>query len=88
MSTPVTPANPAGQVIASQGFTVTIPSPGKVTIPWTQLAFAGGVAVLAMASIVEWPLAAVLVAGHVLISQQHSATLHAFGEALTQRGTD
>lgn len=88
MSDPVAPANPAERVIASQGFTVTIPSLGRVTIPRTQLAFAGGVAVLAAACIVEWPLAAVLVAGHVLISQQHSATLHALGEALTQQGAD
>jgi hypothetical protein len=80
--------NPAQQVIAGRGFTVTIPSPGHITIPWEQLAFAGGTVVLAMASIIEWPLAAILVAGHVLTSQHYSKTLTAFGDALSQRNID
>jgi hypothetical protein len=77
--------NPAHEVIANEGFTFNIPIPRKITVPWDQLAFAGGVTVLAAASIIEWPLAAVLAVGHVLVSQHHSRTLTAFGEALAQR---
>jgi hypothetical protein len=77
--------NPAHQIIAAEGFTFNVPLPRKITLPLDQLAFAGVVTVMAAASIIEWPLAAALAVGHVLVTQHHNRTLTALGEALTQR---
>jgi hypothetical protein len=50
--------------------------------PADQLAFLGGVAVLAVLGIVEWPVAGVLAVGHLLAHNRHHALLRDFGEAL------
>lgn len=49
-----------------------------------QLAFLAGIGALAALEIIEWPLACIIAAGHLLADQRRSETLHAFGEALEQ----
>lgn len=59
------------------GVAVTLPSP-------EQLAFFGGIGALAALGVVEWPVAALLVAGHVLAESRHGRMLQEFGKALEQ----
>lgn len=47
-----------------------------------QLAYFAGITVLAACELIEWPIAVVIAAGHVLTEQRRNKTLHAFGEAL------
>jgi hypothetical protein len=61
--------------------------PGIVHIelpPAEQLAFLGGIATLVVLQIIEWPVAAVLAVGHVLVHNRHHALLRDFGEALDE----
>jgi hypothetical protein len=64
---------------------ITLPGVGTIDLgPPDQLAFLAGVAALAALEIIEWPLACIIAAGHVLADQRRSATLQSFGEALEQ----
>jgi hypothetical protein len=64
---------------------ITLPGLGTIDLgPPEQLAYLAGIAALAALEIIEWPLACIIAAGHVLADQRRSATLHAFGEALEQ----
>jgi hypothetical protein len=63
-----------------------MPFLGTVTLPAAgELAFLGGVGVLAVVGAIEWPIAAVLGAGHLLASNQRNKVLREFGEALESR---
>jgi hypothetical protein len=58
---------------------------GSVTLPPTEeLAFLGGIGALAAVGILEWPLAGVLIAGHLLARSSRNGALKAFGEALEE----
>lgn len=71
------------------GWSVPVPMLGAVHLGTTeQLAYLGGIGVLAAVSVIEWPVAVVLVAGHVLTNQSRNKTLHAFGEALEHPETE
>jgi hypothetical protein len=62
---------------------VSLPVIGRVELPAAdELAFLAGVAVLAAACVVEWPIALVIVAGHTLASRRHNRVVREFGEAL------
>lgn len=62
---------------------VNVPVFGKVRIPRPeQVAYFGVLAALAAFEIVEWPIALVVAAGHVLAENQHSRVAREFGEAL------
>lgn len=64
---------------------VTLPVVGTVTLPpGDQLAYLGGLAVLTALEIVEWPVALVLGAGHLLASDRNSRVIRDFGEALEE----
>ncbi|TQE34484.1 hypothetical protein Sipo8835_15395 [Streptomyces ipomoeae] len=52
--------------------------------PPEQLAFLGGVGVLAALEILEWPVALVLAVGHQLAHSHHGKVLREFGEALEE----
>ncbi|MGH3795541.1 MAG: hypothetical protein ACRDRT_09135 [Pseudonocardiaceae bacterium] len=52
--------------------------------PPDQLAFLAGVAVLAVLELIEWPVAGVLAAGHLLMHSHHSRLLRDFGAALEE----
>ncbi|GAB3270712.1 hypothetical protein GCM10027449_05870 [Sinomonas notoginsengisoli] len=58
---------------------------GTVRLPPTdELAFLGGIGVLAAAGIIEWPVAGVLAAGHLISRISRNKTLKAFGDALEE----
>ncbi|MBV8993817.1 MAG: hypothetical protein JO287_08970 [Pseudonocardiales bacterium] len=64
---------------------INVPGLGTIDLgPPDQLAYLAGIAALAALEIIEWPLACLIAAGHVLADQRRNATLHAFGEALEQ----
>lgn len=79
-----TPHRDAVQRIRNaQTFTVDMPLLGRVRIPRPeQLAFYGALAALAAVEIIEWPVALVLAAGHVLVQDEHSRVAREVGEAL------
>jgi hypothetical protein len=63
-----------------------VPVLGTVRLPAREeLAFLGGVGVLAVVGAIEWPVAAVLGAGHLLASNRRNRALREFGEALEER---
>jgi hypothetical protein len=73
----------ARQSIEENSVTVDIAGIGTVRMPGLdQLAWLGGLAVLAAAGVVEWPVVAVIGVGHVLAHQHHLRLLRDFGEAL------
>jgi hypothetical protein len=60
-----------------------VPLLGVVTLPPAdELAFIGAVGALAALGAIEWPIAAAIGAGHVLVSNRRSKALRDFGEAL------
>jgi hypothetical protein len=62
---------------------LTLPVVGAVTLPAKEeLAFLAGVGLLAVAEIVEWPVALVLIVGHTLAKRRRDKVLRGFGEAL------
>jgi hypothetical protein len=62
---------------------VTVPLLGTVKLPAPdELAFLGGVGVLAVIGAIEWPVAVVLGAGHALAAGHRNKVLREFGEAL------
>ena len=64
---------------------VPVPVLGTVTLPPPeQLAFVGGIAVLTVLEVMEWPVAVALVAGHVLTARSHNKVVRDFGEALQE----
>jgi hypothetical protein len=70
---------------AIEGNTVEVPLPALGTVrlpPLDSLVWFGGLATLAAVGILEWPVAAAIGAGHLLVQQQHFRLLHDFGEAL------
>jgi hypothetical protein len=68
-----------------ESFAVNLPIVGKVDIPRPeQIAYYGGLAALAALEIIDWPVAVVIVAGHVLASNHRSKILEELGEALEE----
>lgn len=59
------------------GTSISLPQPH-------QLAYFAGVGALAWFGLLEWPVAGVLVLGHVLAQTRHNTMLREFGEALEQ----
>jgi hypothetical protein len=68
-----------------QGTHLEVPVLGTVTVPSRdQLVFFGGLGVLAVVGVIEWPVAAVVGAGHLLAAKRNNRALREFGEALEQ----
>lgn len=73
------------RVREGESFAVNLPIVGKVDIPRPeQIAYYGGLAALAALEIIDWPVAVVIVAGHVLASNHRSKVLEQLGEALEE----
>jgi hypothetical protein len=67
----------------AETFAVTLPALGQVRIPRPdQLAYYGALAGLAALEIIDWPIALVIGAGHVLASNHHNKVAQELGEAL------
>ncbi|MFI7590949.1 hypothetical protein [Micromonospora sp. NPDC049359] len=56
---------------------VAVPPPGKV-------AYYAGLGVLAALQVIEWPLALVITAGHLLADQHFSGLVRGVGEAIQE----
>jgi hypothetical protein len=66
-------------------FAVNLPVLGQVEIPRPeQLAYYGGLAALAALELIDWPVALVIAAGHVLASNHHNRLLEELGEAMEE----
>ena len=66
-------------------FAVNLPIVGQVEIPRPeQLAYYGGLAALAAFEIIDWPVAVVIAAGHILASNHRNRLLEELGEAMEE----
>lgn len=66
-------------------FFVSLPIVGRVEIPRPeQLAYYGGLAALAAFELIDWPVAVVIAAGHILASNHHNKLLEELGEAMEE----
>jgi hypothetical protein len=66
-----------------ESFAINLPVVGQVSIPPPeQLAYYGGLATLAVFELIDWPVAMVIAAGHVLASNHHNRLLEELGEAM------
>lgn len=72
-------------VRAGESFALNLPVLGKVTVPRPeQLAYYGGLALLATLEIIDWPVAVAVAAGHMMASNHHNHLLEELGEALEE----
>jgi hypothetical protein len=75
----------AANAMAQNSIHLEVPGIAHIELPPAeQLAFLGGIATLVVLQIIEWPVAAVLAVGHVLVHNRHHALLRDFGEALDE----
>ena len=71
------------QIREGETFAVNLPMIGQVEIPRPeQLAYYGGLAALAAFELIDWPVAMVIMAGHLLASNHHNKLLEELGEAI------
>ncbi|MEV4384627.1 hypothetical protein AB0J68_02685 [Micromonospora sp. NPDC049580] len=62
---------------------VELPMVGEVAVPPPdKIAYYAGLGVLAALQVIEWPLALVITAGHLLADQHFSGLVRGVGEAL------
>jgi hypothetical protein len=67
----------------AEGFAVKLPIVGSVGIPRPEhLAFYAALGALAALEIIEWPVAVIIAAGHVMTAEAHHRTVHEIGDAL------
>ncbi|WP_343710176.1 hypothetical protein [Mycobacterium sp.] len=72
-------------VRAGQSFAVNLPVVGQLQVPPPeQLAYYGGLAALAVFELIDWPVALVIAAGHILASNHHNRLLAELGEAIEE----
>ncbi len=73
------------EIRAGETFAVNLPVVGQVTVPRPdQLAYYGGLAALAVFELIDWPVALVIAAGHILASTHHNRLLEELGEAMEE----
>ncbi len=66
-------------------FAVNLPVLGQIEIPRPeQIAYYGGLAALAALEIIDWPVAVVIAAGHILASNHRNKLLEELGEAMEE----
>jgi hypothetical protein len=83
--TPGHPRAAADRANRSNSTEVRLPFVGVVRLPAPEeLAFLGGVGVLAVVGAVEWPIAVVLGTGHVLATNRRNRVVQEFGDALEE----
>ncbi len=83
------PSGPGGRAVhtatARDKTCMTVPIVGMVEVPSNEeLVFVGGVGVLAVAGVLDWPIATLLVVGHLLSSNRRLKILRDFGEVLEE----
>ena len=73
------------KVREGETFVVNVPVVGQMEIPRPeQLAYYGGLAALAAFELIDWPVALVIAAGHLLASNQHNRFVEELGEAMEE----
>jgi hypothetical protein len=73
------------KVREGETFVVNVPALGQIEIPRPeQLAYYGGLAALAALELIDWPVAVVIAAGHLLASNHHNKLLEELGEAIEE----
>ena len=73
------------KVREGETFAVNLPVLGKTEIPRPeQLAYYGGLGALAVFELIDWPVALVIAAGHLLASNHHNRILEELGEAIEE----
>lgn len=73
------------QIREGETFVLNLPIVGQTEIPRPeQLAYYGGLAALAALELIDWPVALVIAAGHVLASNHHNKLLEELGEAMEE----
>jgi hypothetical protein len=73
------------QIREAETFAVNLPVLGQVEIPRPeQLAYYGGLAALAAFELIDWPVALVIAAGHLLAANHHNRLLEELGEAMEE----
>lgn len=66
-------------------FAANLPIVGQVMVPRPdQLAYYAGLAALAAFELIDWPVALVIVAGHILANNHHNRILEELGEAMEE----
>ncbi len=66
-------------------FFVNVPVFGRLEIPRPdQLAYYGGLAALAAFELIDWPVAIVIAAGHVMANNHHNRLLEELGEVMEE----
>jgi hypothetical protein len=73
------------KVRQGETFVVNVPVVGQLEIPRPeQLAYYGGLAALAAFELIDWPVALVIAAGHLLAANHHNRLLEEIGEAMEE----
>jgi hypothetical protein len=75
----------AERAVQRNSLQVRLPIAGEVQLPAPdEIAYIGGVAVLAIVGVLEWPVAVLLGVGHAMAGLRHRKLLRAFGQALEE----
>lgn len=73
------------RIRAGETFAVNVPIVGQVMVPRPdQLAYYGGLAALAALELIDWPVAVVIAAGHIMANNHHNQLLEKLGEAMEE----
>ncbi|WBB65741.1 hypothetical protein [Micromonospora sp. WMMD812] len=83
MSTLTRHLNGARETVEVYSRRVRVPMLGEVAVPPAdKIAYYAGLGVLAAFQVIEWPIALVITAGHLLADQHFSGLVKGVGEAL------
>ncbi|WP_410810600.1 hypothetical protein [Micromonospora sp. 067-2] len=83
MSTLTRHLNGSRETVRMYSKRVEVPMLGEVAVPPPdKLVYYAGIGVLAALQVIEWPMALVIAAGHVLADQHLSGLVRGFGDAL------
>lgn len=75
----------AEKAVRRESVHVDMPIIGRLRLPAPdEVAFIGGVAVLVMIGVVEWPVGVALGVGHALATNRRNRVVRSFGEALEE----
>jgi hypothetical protein len=75
----------AERAMRRNGLHVQLPIVGQLQLPAPEeIAYVGGVVVMAVVGLLEWPVAVLLGVGHTLAAGRRNKVVRAFGEALEE----
>jgi hypothetical protein len=76
-------ADAVAHIREGETFAINLPVIGQVEIPRPEaLAYYGGLVALAAFELIDWPVAVVIAAGHLLAANHHNKLLEELGEAI------